>query len=281
MIAIIALLVSILLPSLQRAKELTKRAICSTSLRGLANSLAMYAAEYNGFFPAFNDGTPVAGHDSVGKGFTTPDPLPTGGGGPPGGVAGSSRSYFKLVKLKLASVANFQCPSDGSALSDEEITGVADNQYDFDPDCGFGEAKYPVSYSFQIAKANFNGMYRNVGVTHSADKGTKVMMADFSPLLNRDRDDSDSFWVTSGNDNDMSVAKNLNSKNHGGGGQNVMFKAGHALWVDNPFVGAEIDDNDFKDCIWTVDSDDDPPEHGDQTLGARSWPASKKDTVLR
>jgi prepilin-type N-terminal cleavage/methylation domain-containing protein len=50
-IAIIALLVSILLPSLQRAKQHARRVVCLTNLRGLASAAGMYATRYNGSYP--------------------------------------------------------------------------------------------------------------------------------------------------------------------------------------------------------------------------------------
>ncbi|MBN1554343.1 MAG: prepilin-type N-terminal cleavage/methylation domain-containing protein [Phycisphaerae bacterium] len=58
-IAIISLLVSILLPSLTKAKELAKSVVCSTNLKQLGATLHMYAADCDGWIvgrynPAFN-----------------------------------------------------------------------------------------------------------------------------------------------------------------------------------------------------------------------------------
>jgi len=50
-IAIISLLVSILLPSLQRAKELAKRAVCAANLHHLCMAVQTYASEYDGYPP--------------------------------------------------------------------------------------------------------------------------------------------------------------------------------------------------------------------------------------
>ncbi|MFP4140430.1 MAG: type II secretion system protein [Planctomycetota bacterium] len=50
-IAIIALLVSILLPSLQKAKRLAQRMKCATNTRNFGQGLHMYAAEFNGWVP--------------------------------------------------------------------------------------------------------------------------------------------------------------------------------------------------------------------------------------
>jgi len=50
-ISIIALLVSILLPSLQKAKELAKETICETNQHGLMQGVNLYVTEENGYLP--------------------------------------------------------------------------------------------------------------------------------------------------------------------------------------------------------------------------------------
>jgi hypothetical protein len=50
-IAIIALLVSILLPTLSRAKRLAEQTVCLTNVRRLTYSLRMYTEDYDGCFP--------------------------------------------------------------------------------------------------------------------------------------------------------------------------------------------------------------------------------------
>lgn len=50
-IAIISLLVSILLPSLQQAKELAKATVCMTLLASIAKAMAMYADDNDGYYP--------------------------------------------------------------------------------------------------------------------------------------------------------------------------------------------------------------------------------------
>jgi prepilin-type N-terminal cleavage/methylation domain-containing protein len=50
-IAIISLLVSILLPSLQKAKELARSAMCMSNLRSIGTGLGMYMNESDGSFP--------------------------------------------------------------------------------------------------------------------------------------------------------------------------------------------------------------------------------------
>lgn len=50
-IAIISLLVSILLPSLNKAQELAKQVVCATNLKQLGLAFHMYAEDYNGMLP--------------------------------------------------------------------------------------------------------------------------------------------------------------------------------------------------------------------------------------
>ena len=54
-IAIISLLVSILLPSLNRAKELAKQVVCASNLKSIGLALGMYTSEW-GVFPIGNHG---------------------------------------------------------------------------------------------------------------------------------------------------------------------------------------------------------------------------------
>jgi len=50
-VAIIALLISILLPSLARARELTKRSVCLANLRGIGSGCVIYSNDNNEWYP--------------------------------------------------------------------------------------------------------------------------------------------------------------------------------------------------------------------------------------
>ncbi len=66
-VAIIALLLSILLPSLQCAREQAKAAACGVILRGLGTGLATYATENESWFPGVNTSgiaTQIAANDA-------------------------------------------------------------------------------------------------------------------------------------------------------------------------------------------------------------------------
>ncbi len=51
-IAIISLLVSILLPSLSKARELARATACANNLRGIGLAMWYYASDYGETFPA-------------------------------------------------------------------------------------------------------------------------------------------------------------------------------------------------------------------------------------
>lgn len=57
-IAIISLLVSILLPSLSRAKELARRVVCSGNMRQLGLAFVMYTNDGAGYFPLIREQGP-------------------------------------------------------------------------------------------------------------------------------------------------------------------------------------------------------------------------------
>jgi prepilin-type N-terminal cleavage/methylation domain-containing protein/prepilin-type processing-associated H-X9-DG protein len=62
-VAIISLLISILLPSLQRAREQAKLVKCGVNLHSIGQARESCAAEHNGFGPDWDDGEPPQGHN--------------------------------------------------------------------------------------------------------------------------------------------------------------------------------------------------------------------------
>ena len=56
-ISIIALLVSILLPSLSKAREQARKVVCQSNLKQSGTAFIMYALDHDGFFPYLNAAT--------------------------------------------------------------------------------------------------------------------------------------------------------------------------------------------------------------------------------
>lgn len=60
-ISIIALLLSILMPSLQKARQLAKNVVCSSNQHNIGLAVHAYASDYNGYIPAFQKNVPGVG----------------------------------------------------------------------------------------------------------------------------------------------------------------------------------------------------------------------------
>ena len=58
-IAIISLLASILMPSLKRSRELAKRVVCSSNMRGIGLTFIMYTNDWKGYFPYIREHGPT------------------------------------------------------------------------------------------------------------------------------------------------------------------------------------------------------------------------------
>src|SRR5436190_20517108 len=68
-IAVIAILAGLLLPSLSRAKEKTKATICSNNLKELQLASLLYASDNNEYFPRNPDGA-YAGSSILGRWYS-------------------------------------------------------------------------------------------------------------------------------------------------------------------------------------------------------------------
>lgn len=113
-IAIISLLVSILIPSLSKARELSKRVVCTTNLRGMGTMLSLYSTE-------FQDAMPLAWERHWGQ-STIP------------GLAGDGKGYTWQGLLyhtvgQDSSLDIYKCPSDiRDFIMEEENLYVQDPQ---------------------------------------------------------------------------------------------------------------------------------------------------------
>jgi len=127
-VAIIALLVAVLLPSLSKAREQTRRVSCSSNLHQHVSVMMMYAHNFRGQFPR-NPSQHLTGDKSrswwVDSVVATYDP--------PGNP--SSRDPFDLRKLLRRYIGGqvevFSCPSNGGPRMDDpaNIESAASSGY--------------------------------------------------------------------------------------------------------------------------------------------------------
>src|SRR3954452_20105940 len=96
-IGIIALLISILLPSLNRAREQANRIKCASNLRQIGQSIQIYANENKGAFPRtlFNTAGALSLNNS---GYTEHVSFPTAGGTQGVPANNTPGSFFLILK---------------------------------------------------------------------------------------------------------------------------------------------------------------------------------------
>jgi prepilin-type N-terminal cleavage/methylation domain-containing protein len=129
-VAIIALLVSLLLPALAGVRAAAKRATCGSNLRQLGVAIYAYAAEERGFIPRGPD--PLAPFDLSSNQMATNQLWI--GVGTPEMPATHPRQYMgqgQLLRRICPQPAAFFCPADGNFNQDEELPriGTSDDAY--------------------------------------------------------------------------------------------------------------------------------------------------------
>jgi prepilin-type N-terminal cleavage/methylation domain-containing protein len=261
-VAIIALLIAILLPSLSRARELSKRLVCSANVAGIGKSCKIYANDNNEQWPCppfvttnlSNPALPTITYMGMGDYLAAGNPP----GSPPGmynrstesttvtssGMS-TTRAFWMLVRSGDVTVKQFICPSSNNVADDtEEIN----RYYDF-------ESLNNVSYGYQVpfgpidTRASENLDNRMAIVADASPYRGGNIPGSATPQVNGSGSPN-----TTGNppltpNSPPNLWRVFNSPNHGGTstgeGQNVLFIDSHAEFVTRPCVGVD------KDNIYT------------------------------
>ena len=268
-ISIIAILVSILLPALAKARELANRAVCMANIRGIIQAMVTYAQSNNGMFPA-QPATTSAGWDLnrpwIPGAATTPGQSAQNViyqwyayGGGDCALAG----LWFLVLQGYATPATFICPSDpiASGPSLEYLANPA-NVLTYCPNFGVmpGSASVPnppftntngqgESYSIAFpwpSNLNNEGVFEIGPWWNTAHANSQVpLVSDMSPndVVEPNGGILDRITTTLPTANTFGPYI-YNSGNHAGDGQNVGFGDDHVTWEVSPYVG-ENGDNIF------------------------------------
>ena len=260
-VAIIALLISILLPSLAKARETAKRAVCASHLRGIGQGFAVYANENRGWWPhspyressgglSQNTNTITwIGQMGINNQQQITDPSNDQSTHP-------SRALFMLVIEGTCTAAQFVCPSAGDDADDlRNRTGSTEvaAQLGYDR---FDFRGYPyLSYGYQLPFGPKGKPNENVDprMAVMADKGPFFEAGTEQNYVTPDQAANGS--VGPGNsitvqgatvasdilklDNDS--WREYNSRNHSQEGENVLFADSHAEFVKKPIVGVNYD----------------------------------------
>ncbi len=147
-IAIISLLVSILLPSLQSAKELAKSAVCKANLHGVSLAIACYTSDNDGWLPLAYAGWQWAG------------------GGPCQIWCDALAEYEATVASKV-----FECPSDETPYMLQDIHyGFYDEPYNQGAGVSFGYNGHYATY-FWMSGVEYSYRPQRLDDLNHTDKG--------------------------------------------------------------------------------------------------------------
>lgn len=229
-VAIIALLISILLPSLARARELSKRAVCAANVRGIGQSCKIYANDFSEAWPIapYERGDAHTGLGPIGA--HSGDPDAPDNEGTDGSVAQPNpsigQSFWILVKSGGTTNKQFICPS---SADQQDSKANPMTYYDFRD-----AENLSYGYQYPYAGSAIPNEGLDPGMPMIADKCTKTVTG--------------STLYTTGGETDF-VAwlpddwKTVNSSHHSDGeGQNVLYQDGHASFEKKAMCGLPVED---------------------------------------
>jgi prepilin-type N-terminal cleavage/methylation domain-containing protein/prepilin-type processing-associated H-X9-DG protein len=254
-IGIIALLISILLPSLNRARETANRVKCASNLRQVGTAIALYANENRGAYPrtAYSSGpaagpAPVPTWGSPYGASSTPATVGTTQSDPFANTAGVpdatkyaptyndvSAALYLLLRTEDLVPEVFTCPSSNAERFD--YGGSGRGALDFTNWMGTAGVKQNTSYSYQNPYVSQPAISAGFKLNNSITAEFAVL-SDVNPgILPTATDDITKVMSTSSSRD----TRFGNSNNHDKDGQNVLYGDGHVDFVQNPFVGVQRD----------------------------------------
>jgi prepilin-type N-terminal cleavage/methylation domain-containing protein/prepilin-type processing-associated H-X9-DG protein len=237
-IGIIALLISILLPSLNRARETANRVKCASNMRQIGQAILLYANDNRGAYPrtVYSGGTSVP---TWATGATASDPFVSG---TTVSVNDVSAAIFLLLRAGDITSEVFTCPSSNAQKWDYGGgTNTAQNWCNWNG--GTSGLLINESYSYEnpypSSGAISNGFKLNTSIS-----AEYAVASDINPGFSGDGSNLTGGTGAVNTVTTGSSAKQMqgaNSINHNGAGQNVLFGDGHVEFDQNPFVGVQRD----------------------------------------
>jgi len=247
-IGIIALLISILLPSLNRARETANRVKCASNLKQVGQAILLYSNENRNAYPRTKIqtatgtvfptwGSPYpSGGSATAAASTSADPFAATNGTPYYAPNDNdvTAALFLLLRTQDLVPEVFTCPSSNAEKFD--YGGAGASALSFTNWMGVGGVLKNVSYSYQNPYPTTTAIGAGFKLNNSISAEFAVM-SDINP------------GITGANDNVSAVAstdsarntRQGNSSNHDKDGQNVLYGDGHVEFQQSPFVGVGRD----------------------------------------
>jgi len=231
-IGIIALLISILLPSLNRARETANRIKCASNLRQIGMAMVSYSNDSKGPFPRtiymMGSLVQLTGYNQPGtSGLTDPFQSTT----ITNTINNVPEAYFLLMRTQDLTAAVFTCPSANQA-PDNFGGGTATPQNQINFSSLSGNLSYSFANPYPDKPASDSGFKMVQGM-----EPTFVLAADINPGT-IGANDNVLLPSTSSSSSQMKAG---NSNNHNKDGQNVLYADSHVDFQNNPFVGVARD----------------------------------------
>jgi len=266
-VAIIALLISILLPSLARAREITKRAVCASNLRGIGQAMKVYSNDNTDWYPCTPYDPNSTGTGAQGVVYITHlgDNISIPLNSSLYGTVHPSRSLFMLVVDGSCTPKQFNCPSAGDSEDDlrnyttpanPTASQLGRDRFDFRgyPFLSYGyqlpygpRAKPNENLSPQVALMADKGPFFQAGPVSAAgwDPADEAKQAGVEQCINGV---GQPVMLPNGNNDPTTILSlpnedwaTLNSPNHAREGENVLFADGHVEFAKRPIVGVNYD----------------------------------------
>lgn len=261
-VAIIALLISILLPSLSRARELAKRAVCASNLRGLGQAMVIYANDNTEQYPAHPVNPTYAGTvpantnvrwvGTLGTQYTSNTIDSNGSFTALATSSHPSRSLFMLIIGGQSTPGQFICPSSGDQedslrnfAGTETAAQPGRNRFDF-----IGWTALSYGYQMPYGKRAKPNTKLDVRMALAADKspwavaGTQNTTDRHTPDAPNTGLDLPTNWGTDAaailrrSNDDW---RPYNSQNHNGEGEEILYADSHADFSKRPIAGVNND----------------------------------------
>jgi prepilin-type processing-associated H-X9-DG protein len=238
-IGIIALLISILLPSLNKARETANRVKCAANLRSIGQTMLLYENDNHGSYPRtvyVGGSTPTINTDSLSEANSPSSNMFIPGNLPSAANAVNNvpMSLFLLLVNEDVTSGIFVCPSSNATPDNYGGgTNTALNRACFSSDVN--NLSYSYACPFPTSAALAGGFKLNAGIDP-----TFAVAADINP------------GNTPAATNDCTVypggaGAKSNSNNHNKAGQNVLYADGHVEFQQSVNVGYQTD-NIYTSC---------------------------------